>query len=144
MTDFCAPICLAAKACMLSDQNRTFDGCDLYSKVLSPADPDFLLSFSLQVLSPNSYVRGGEDVNAQTQKGQGNGGGLGLQKSDIIESANRAARNANGARAYFALPLYAVRGLWAIGEMLPNSTRYVVFVIEQPVVFDGPEGPASY
>lgn len=58
LLDLSASICLAAKACVLLDQHRMFFECDLYSEVLSTAENNLLLTFTLQVMSRNFDMTG--------------------------------------------------------------------------------------
>lgn len=106
--------------------------------------PDLLLTSALYVLGLNFDSTGGVEVNAAARTFKELGGGFCSQKSDCLGGATQAARNANDAWAYFALPFYAVPRIRAVQEVLSHFGRPVVHGVQKPVDLDIPSGPVSF
>lgn len=62
--DFCASSFLTAMVYMLLGQYKEFVHCDFDSEVLNAAEPDLLLTNSLEVLSPSPEIVEGEELKA--------------------------------------------------------------------------------
>lgn len=57
-----------------------------------------------------------------------------------MRGATQAGRDTSDVEAYFALLLYADRGLWAVQRVPLHSATPAVFGVVKPAVFNGLEG----
>lgn len=61
---FCSGTCYTAKECMLPEQQKTSERCDVYSEALTATETDLVLMFFSQVLNAKSDISGSEEVAA--------------------------------------------------------------------------------